>query len=210
MSFLGAGMRGSWLVELEERWAARPEAPPEEWVERRYQGEIRHRPTPTDAWWRTLYAQDRLAWGRVVNVPPGMRLHPRTASFMASFLWTWDRVLLASPGHLEELAQRVLRLTLRPADDPLLQVFSRGIRQEAERQPRRRLPPSLGGGRVIYWQACMLDVKTLPGRRILSDWIPLMVGPPELPLVWVVPLPLWPETMRAAWGGADPVRPSDP
>ncbi len=152
--------------------------------------------------YRELIRQGQMVWGAVVQANAGLT---------AQGPYDLPGIVVFSPSpYFDERPQGLLNIAMqvgllkgRSAEfpgDPEMQAVAATISDEKNLAVNRLLPPRLTGGHEVYLTWMTFHRNSLPRGILASGLLPVLICPPQTPIVIVLPLPFWSAGLRASWG----------
>jgi Fe-S cluster assembly iron-binding protein IscA len=146
-----------------------------------------------------LRKQGQVVWGSVAQVNMGMFCNGEI-DLPGVTVYSDDAHFDANPQDLADIGHAAFALkNTDPRDQDLKPVANR-LTDELDMTVRFPMPHKLTDGRKVFLGYTIFHRTRLPARTLKMTLFPMVIAPDLTEVNMVLPLPYWPDSLRAAWG----------
>jgi hypothetical protein len=102
-------------------------------------------------------------------------------------------------GELTDLAQRLASLKGTEPADPSLRRIADFLANESSRPFGIEVPDAFSSVRQCIFTSILLDPLHLPGRKLASPILPLIIDPKDPRKAMILPYQFWPSQLVERW-----------
>lgn len=137
-----------------------------------------------------------VVWGVLAQANEALLRGKWIDDLPATAVWGAPGAFDDHPGDLMQIAARLGSLKNRPVLDPDLWFASEVMSNERKLAASVPLPASVCGPTPAWAGRIIVHTMRLPGQRLRSMLLPLVVAPESTPVAMILPEACWPEPLR--------------
>jgi len=145
-----------------------------------------------------LLREGIVVWGHLIQANR-MMMNPGPHDHGGEFVFCPDATKEVDPRRLGFIASQIFNLKGTTQADPETAWIANYLQNEKIRTYGRRVPAKIGGELNCEISSVLIRRAHLPGKRLRSSILPLVVMPQQPRLAMVVPSRYWPREMVDLW-----------